>query len=99
MFSFVKNTFTTVVAVPANIASVVLSPITTMIEFQRFSSPHTVLQQCLNKLEHLQRLINEMSAQRQRKIETAARRGTCHHLKDIQFELDRYVLLNSPSSP
>ena len=98
MFSSVQNTLSSIVAGPSNVANAIISPFATVIEYRNYSSPHTILQQCLDKLEYFQRLLDGMSDQRRRKIETAAQRRTCKHLRDIELELDRYVLLNFISS-
>jgi len=98
MFSSVQNTFSNIVAGPSRVANAIISPFSTMIEYRNYSSPHTILQQCLEKLEYIQGLLDGISDQRRRKIETAAQRRLCKHLRDIEFELDRYVLLDFISS-
>jgi len=92
MFSSVQNTFSNIVAGPSRVANAIISPLSMMIKYRNHSSPHTILQQCLEKLEYMQGLLDGISDQRRRKIEAAAGRRTCKHLRDIEFELDRYVL-------
>jgi len=93
-----QNTFSNIVAAPSRVANAIISPFSTMIEYRNYSSPQTVLQQCLEKLEYMQGLLDGISDQRRRKIEAAAERRTCKHLRDIGFELDRYVLRDFISS-
>jgi hypothetical protein len=85
MFSALSN----IAGQPARIARAAVSPISLMIEYQNYSSPYTVLQQCLDKLERIEALLQGISVERRRKIETAAQRGLCNHLRDVEFELDR----------
>jgi len=95
MFSSVQNTLSNIVGPSGeHIANAIISPFSTIIAYRHDSSPHTILQQCLHKLEYLQVVLDGISDERRRKIETAAQRRTCKHLRDIEFELDRYVLLN-----
>lgn len=97
MLSSVQNTLRNIVTGPSRVANTIISPFSTVI-YRNYSSPHTILQQCLDKLEYLQGLLDGISDERRRKIETAAQRRTCKHLRDIEFELDRYVLLGFISS-
>jgi hypothetical protein len=89
MFSSVQNTISNIAGQPARIARAAVSPIALMIEYQNYSSPYTVLQQCLEKLERIEVLIQGISVERRRKIEVTAQRGLCNHLRDVEFELDR----------
>ena len=95
MFSSVQNTVSNVVGSSRErVANAIVSPFSMITAYRHDSSPHPILQKCLHKLEYLQGALDRISDHRRRKIETAAQRGTCKHLRDIEFELDRYVLLN-----
>ena len=95
MFPSVQNTLSNIVGPSRErIANAIIAPLSSIVAFRDYTTPHTILQKCLHKLEYLQGILDGISDERRRKIETAAQRGTCKHLRDIEFEMDRYVLLN-----
>ncbi len=82
------------------IARTIFSSIAAVLEEQRAQlSPHASLERCSVKLEeHIRAVIENISPERRRKIQSAAERGACKYLTDIELELLRRVLFH-PISP
>jgi len=76
---------------PPRIAEAIISRTATTIEQHRaYLSPYATLERCLTRLEHTNALLRGISPERRRKIQSAAERGVCKYLTDIELELNRY---------
>ncbi len=62
-----------------------------------YLSPYSTLERCENTLEHIKTYIQGISPERRQKIQTAAERGVCLHLVDVERELERCVVFYSIS--
>ena len=80
---------------PARLLRLIIDDVAKFIENKRARwSPYATLERCADKLEHLRSLIRAISPQRRRKIETAADRGVCKHIVDVEAVLEGCVPLS-----
>jgi hypothetical protein len=80
------------------IARTIFSSTTAVLKEQRAQlSPHASLERCSVRLEHIRAVIENISPERRRKIQSAAERGACRYLTDIELVLLRRVLFHSIS--
>lgn len=79
---------------PARLLRLIIEDVAKFIENKRARwSPYATLERCADKLEHLRLLIRAISPQRRRKIQTAAERGVCKHIIDVEAVLEECVPL------
>ncbi|KAI0250604.1 hypothetical protein BJV78DRAFT_1217256 [Lactifluus subvellereus] len=77
---------------PSLIAKAIVSRAATIVnEHTTYLSPYSTFQECWKTLEHIRVLINGISPERRRKIQIAAERGACKHLRDLELELESLV--------
>ena len=79
---------------PSRVLRVIICDIAKFIEEKRARlSPYATLERCSNKLEHLRSLVLAISPRRRRKIQTAADRGVCKYITDVELILEACVPL------
>ena len=82
---------------PRAARAIVSSTAASLEETRERLSPYASLQRCSVRLEHIRALIEGISPERRRKIQTAAENGACRYLSDIELELGRRVMFSSNS--
>jgi len=78
---------------PSRLLRAIIDDVAKFIERKRARwSPYATLERCSDKLEHLRSLVRAISPQRRRKIQTAAERGVCKRITDIEAVLEGYYI-------